>query len=102
MTALYLSSAISAALVILLTGFAALADHSGAGQSIRASMAETWTNIVIGFSINYVANLIVLPMAGHDVTMGQAFHIGVIFTAIAIVRTFFLRRVYNRLMVRGQ
>lgn len=66
---------------------------------MRESMLETWTNIGIGFGINYVANLVVLPLAGLPVSMGDAFLIGVIFTAISVVRSFWIRRIYNLRMV---
>ena len=34
----------------------------GLGQSKRASLAEAWINICIGFSINFVANFWIIPM----------------------------------------
>lgn len=65
------------------------------GQTMRGSICEAWANIVIGFGINFIANLIVLPLAGLQVTAAGAFWIGCIFTAISIVRSFGLRRVFN-------
>jgi hypothetical protein len=42
-----------------------------------------------------VANLLILPLYGFHVTGHQAFSMGLIFTVIAIVRSYLLRRVFN-------
>jgi O-antigen/teichoic acid export membrane protein len=91
-----------AAITAALTLYAAFADSKHGGQSIQDSMRESWVNIGIGFGINYVANLIVLPLAGLPVTAVGAFYIGVIFTAISVVRSFAVRRWFNARMVHTQ
>jgi hypothetical protein len=58
---------------------------------------EAVANIAIGFGINFAANLIVLPLFGLPVSAGTAFHIGLVFTAISLVRSYVLRRVFNRI-----
>lgn len=65
-------------------------------QSWLQSLRESWTNVVIGFGINYAANLVVLPLFGYDVTPTRAFGIGIVFTAISMARSFLLRRLYER------
>jgi hypothetical protein len=67
------------------------------GQTRTGSAIEVATNILVGFSINWVANLLILPLYGFQITGGQAFSMGLIFTAIAIVRGYVLRRVFNRI-----
>lgn len=86
---------ISAIVTVALTIYGAFSTSNHGGQSMRESMLETWTNIAIGFGINYAANLVVLPLAGLPVSMAGAFQIGVIFTAISVVRSFAIRRWYN-------
>jgi predicted small secreted protein len=93
-------AAICALITACLTLYAAFADSKHGGQSIQESMRESWANIGIGFGINYVANLIVLPLAGLPVTAGGAFYIGVIFTAISVVRSFAVRRWFNARMLK--
>lgn len=66
-------------------------------QTKLGSFAEAWANIAVGFSINYVANLLVLPLFGLNVTPADAFGIGVIFTVISLVRSYVLRRWFNGL-----
>lgn len=66
-------------------------------QTKLGSFVESWANIVVGFSINWCANLLVLPLFGFPVTGRQAFGIGLIFTAISLARSYCLRRWFNGL-----
>jgi hypothetical protein len=66
-------------------------------QTKWGSFIEAWANIAVGFSINWCANLLVLPMFGFHVSGGQAFRIGLIFTAISLARSYVLRRWFNGL-----
>jgi len=86
---------IGAAITVLITLYGAFATSKHGGQSMRSSMAEAWTNIGIGFGINYASNMVVLPLAGLPVSARGAFLIGVIFTAISVVRSFCIRRWFN-------
>lgn len=69
------------------------------GQKKSHSLAESVFNVVIGFTVSYVANLVVLPCFGFKVSHSTALGIGLIFTVISIVRSYVLRRVFNRIMV---
>ena len=64
-------------------------------QTRLGSLLESCANIAIGFSINWVANLLILPLFGFHVTGGQAFWIGVWFTAISLARSYLLRRYFE-------
>lgn len=64
-------------------------------QSRTGSLIEALANIAIGFGINLAANLVVLPWFGFNVSAGQAFGIGVVFTVISLVRGYFIRRWFN-------
>lgn len=66
-------------------------------QTRLGSWLEAWANIAVGFAINWCANMLVLPLFGFHVTGSQAFGIGVIFTVISLVRSYVLRRVFNRI-----
>lgn len=66
-------------------------------QTKLGSWAEAWANIAVGFSINYFANLAILPWFGFNITHMQAFWVGVIFTGISLVRSYVLRRWFNGL-----
>lgn len=64
-------------------------------QSKRGSFLEALGNTAIGWTVNYAANLLVLPAFGFNVTYGQAFYIGCIFTVISVVRSYLVRRLFN-------
>jgi hypothetical protein len=66
-------------------------------QTKLGSFIEAWANIVVGFAINFCANMTILPLFGFKVTAGGAFEIGLIFTAISLVRSYVLRRYFNGL-----
>lgn len=67
-------------------------------QTRKGSFAEAWTNIAIGFSINYAANLLILPLFGFaSLTPGKNFAIGCLYTLISLARSYCLRRWFNGL-----
>lgn len=66
------------------------------GQTKRGSFAEALFNTTVGWTINFFANLYILPKFGYEVTVVHAFWIGVIFTVISIARSYLLRRLFNR------
>ena len=70
-------------------------------QSRLGSFVEAVVNVVIGFTINWVANLVILPMFGFHVTGAQAFHMGLWFTAISVVRSYAIRRWFNQYIHRA-
>ena len=71
------------------------ADDGKGEQSRRESVIEAWTNIVIGFSINYTANLLLLPLVGAELTAANNFWLGWTYTAISIIRQYAVRRWFN-------
>ena len=71
-------------------------------QSRLQSLIEAWLNVAIGFSVSLIANLIVLPLFGYPVTVGDAFGIGLVFTAISIVRSYMIRRLFNSILHRNK
>jgi hypothetical protein len=64
-------------------------------QTRLGSLIEALANVVIGFGINWTANMLILPLFGFHVTGGQAFGIGLLFTVISVARTYVLRRWFN-------
>jgi hypothetical protein len=66
-------------------------------QSKKRSKQEALTNIAIGYTINCVANILLLPHLwnpNHPVVSANA--IGVVFTIISFIRQYALRRWYNK------
>lgn len=67
-------------------------------QTTLGSFAEAWANIGVGFTINYCANFVILPMVGLPRPgIGQNFIMGLLFTVVSLARSFALRRWFNGL-----
>lgn len=62
-------------------------------QSRLESFIEAWINVFIGFGINFVANLVILPQFGFNtLTLKANFLIGICFTVVSVVRQYAIRR----------
>ena len=70
-------------------------------QTRIGSFIEVCINIAIGFAINWVANLYILPLYGFHITGGQAFSMGLLFTALSVVRCCIIRRWINAMLQRA-
>lgn len=66
-----------------------------AGQTRLGSLVEALINVVIGFSINYVANLLIFPLFGLHISLTANLGLGVIYTFISIARSYVIRRWFN-------
>jgi hypothetical protein len=64
-------------------------------QSKIMSAVEASTNVLIGYLVSVAANLVILPLFGYNVTVADSFAIGLAFTAVSLVRSYILRRVFN-------
>jgi len=66
------------------------------GQTRLSSFIEAWVNVFIGFGINFVANMVILPYFGFvGLTLAANFQIGLVFTVISVVRSYVVRRWFN-------
>lgn len=65
-------------------------------QSSFSSLIESATNILIGYWCAVLAQLIVFPMMGIDIPLDKNLMIGLIFTLISLVRSYVIRRAFNR------
>ena len=64
-------------------------------QSKLSSFIEACINVLIGFSINYIANLLVLPIFGFHISLENNFYMGIIYTVISVIRSYCIRRWFN-------
>jgi len=64
-------------------------------QTRLGSLIEACINVVIGFAINFVANLVILPLIGFHITVSQNLFIGVLYTVISVARSYCVRRWFN-------
>jgi hypothetical protein len=65
-------------------------------QLKRHSLIESISNIVVGYSVNLLANFFIFPLWGWHITLKQNIEIGVIYTIISLVRSYCLRRIFNK------
>ena len=64
-------------------------------QTRLESLLEVCINVAIGWVIALITQLIVFPLYGIQVTLGEQLGISVIFTAVSIVRSYIVRRWFN-------
>lgn len=65
-------------------------------QSKAESFVEAWINVLIGFTINFAANMLILPLFGFTtLTLATNFVIGMIYTVISVARSYIIRRWFN-------
>jgi len=66
-------------------------------QSRRMSLVEAVTNNVVAFVLSVVINQYLMPIFGFYVTLTQSVVIVLVYTFASIIRSYFLRRVFNKL-----
>ena len=64
-------------------------------QSRLSSAFEAAANVAIGYLVSVLANVLILPLFGYNVTIGDSFAIGLAFTLASLVRSYLLRRAFN-------
>ena len=64
-------------------------------QTRLGSFIEACINVLIGFAINFVANLLILPLIGFHITAAQNLFIGVLYTIVSVARSYVIRRWFN-------
>jgi membrane protein implicated in regulation of membrane protease activity len=65
-------------------------------QSRSMSGVEALTNVVVGYALAVAVQLAVFPLAGLNVSLPQTLGIGAVFTAVSLVRSYLLRRLFER------
>ncbi len=64
-------------------------------QSRKESLVETLTNLLVGFMIAILAQVVVFPLMGIVIEPTGHLTIAVIFTFISLARSYLLRRFFN-------
>jgi hypothetical protein len=65
-------------------------------QSRKHSLLESLVNVAIGYFVALAAQLMIFPLFGIHVSMQDNLLIGALFTVVSIVRSYALRRLFNR------
>lgn len=64
-------------------------------QTRLGSLIEAVINVIIGFAINFIANMLIFPLFGFHITPGANLALGLIYTVISVVRSYCVRRWFN-------
>lgn len=65
-------------------------------QSKRGSLIEAVTNTVVGYWLAVATQFAVFPVFGLRVGVVENLGLGLIFTAVSLIRGYALRRLFNR------
>ena len=69
-------------------------------QSRRMSLLESIANIVVGYGVAVMTQILVFPLFGMNAGLTDNLEIGFIFSGVSLVRSFALRRAFESLRVR--
>ena len=64
-------------------------------QTRTQSFKESVVNIVIGYVIAFISQIVIFPIVGVEASLNQNLVIGLYFTAVSLTRSFLIRRYYN-------
>jgi hypothetical protein len=65
-------------------------------QSRRLSLVEAMTNVVVGYVLAVLTQLIVFPWFGLTASLQDNLAIGAAFVGVSLIRSYALRRVFER------
>jgi len=66
-------------------------------QSRRGSAIEAVVNVLVGYWVAVGAQIAIFPLFGVNLPVADNLAIGLLFTAVSLVRSYLLRRAFNRL-----
>jgi hypothetical protein len=66
-------------------------------QLKRHSLLESVVNVAVGYGVALLSQILVFPVFNIRVSLKQNIYIGLIFTVISIIRSYLLRRLFNKL-----
>ena len=69
-------------------------------QSRLMSLAESVTNVVVGYVLAIATQIVVFPWFGLHPSLGENLALGGIFTAISLIRGYALRRLFEAIDAR--
>jgi hypothetical protein len=70
-------------------------------QSRLMSLVEAITNVIVGYGVAVVTQILIFPLFGLHTTLAQNLKIGAVFTMVSIARSYALRRVFEAIRMRS-
>ena len=71
-------------------------------QSRAMSLVEAMANVIVGYGVAVVTQILIFPVFGLHTTLAQNLTMGLLFTGISIIRSFALRRLFERIRVANR
>ena len=71
-------------------------------QSRLMSLAESVTNVVIGYVLAIATQIVVFPWFGIETGLAEHMTIGLAFVGVSLARGFLIRRFFEGLRIRGR
>lgn len=66
-------------------------------QTKKDSFKETIFSVFIGYVVAVLSQMVIFPLFGYDMPVADNLLIGLWFTAISIIRSYYVRRFFNYL-----
>jgi len=63
-------------------------------QSRLMSLIEAITNVIVGYGVAVMTQILVFPMFGLEAALGEHMAIGVAFVGVSMIRSYLLRRLF--------
>ena len=68
-------------------------------QSRLMSLVEAITNVIVGYGVAVMTQILIFPIFGLHTTLAQNLQMGLLFTGVSIIRSFLLRRLFEAIRV---
>ena len=66
-------------------------------QTRTLSLIEAVTNVIVGYALAVITQILVFPAFGLNATLAQNLKLGLVFTVVSIARGYALRRLFEGL-----
>ena len=68
-------------------------------QSRFMSLVEAVANVIVGYGVAVVTQILIFPIFGLHTTLAQNLQMGLLFTGVSLTRSFLLRRLFEAIRV---
>jgi len=70
-------------------------------QTQLMSLVEAATNVIVGYALAIVTQIVVFPWFGIETGLAEHMAIGLAFVGVSLARGYLLRRLFEAVRVRG-
>lgn len=65
-------------------------------QSRTMSLVESIANVIVGYGVAVLTQILIFPVFGLHTTLGQNLKMGALFTIVSLGRSYAVRRLFER------